>query len=342
MNLRRKAPWNLLTIFVILTLACPFAKAQETYTIAYIPGKKNAFYLRVEQGIRQKALEYNMKVILPWYPESWDGSEQIKILQSVFTESQPQLIAIAPASSQELKELLIDLHNQGIEIITIDRALENGKTMRQPHRRFPLLHISTDQWLAGKTMAVQIAELIDGKGKVYINSTFPDIPAISQRFKAFLKSLEEFPNITIIGIDVAGIDFSNSDKGVVGSSQELERNAHKQSLEIIQKHPDINAIFCTNDLSGKGIVKTILVTGLEGSVKIGVWDTTAEMVSAINSGIVDLALAQNPEAMGAAAVFWGNYYLQTGESIPAKLTIDFQLLTKSNTSKPELRQLVYQ
>ena len=191
-------------------------------------------------------------------------------------------------------------------------------------------------------MAIRIADLIDGKGKVYINSTFPDIPTISQRFKSFLTSMEAFPNITIIGIDIAGIDFSNSDKGIVGSSRELEGNAYKQFLEMIQKHPDITAIFCTNHLSGKGIVKAIRDTGLEGSIKMGVWDSTPEMINAINNGVVDLALAQNPEEMGATAVYWSYQHLEAGEAVPVEIKIKFQIFTKINTSNPELQQLIYQ
>jgi ribose transport system substrate-binding protein len=331
----------LFSVFIPLLFVGSDLVAKIRFSVAYVPGKRNNFYESVEKGVRKKAKEYNARVISPGYPESWDAEEQIKIIQSIFVAGTPHLLVIAPASGNRIMRTLLDLHNQGVEIITIDRELYADRVEPQGKRRFPLVHIATDQWEGGTAMANRMAELIDGKGTVYINSTFPDIPSISRRFKAFLQSLESFPNISIVGIDIAGIDFSNSDKGLGGSSKELERNAYKQSLEILQKHPDINAIFCTNELSGKGIIKTMLVTGLEGSVKIGVWDTTPKMLTAMNSGIVDLALAQKPEEMGSAAVFWGNRFLETGEDIPGLITIDFQLITKENASEKRVQKLIY-
>ncbi len=328
-------------VCLFLVIAGSHLEAKSNFTIAYIPGKQSSFYQSIEKGIRKKAREYNAQVIVPAYPESWDENEQVKIIQSVFTIEPPQVLVISPASGGKLVQTLLDLKKQGIEIITINRELVTKHLDSRHKHRFPLLHITTDQWEGGKAMADKLAALIDGKGAVYINSTFPDVPSISRRFKAFLQALESFPNISIIGIDIAGIDFSNSDKGLGGSSKELERNAFKQSLEIVQKHPDIKAIFCTNHLSGKGIIQTMLVTGLEGSVKIGVWDTTPEMITAIDNGIVDLALAQKPEEMGSAAVFWGYRYLESGEGIPEKIVIDFEMVTKANSSENRMRDLVY-
>ncbi|MCG8336435.1 MAG: substrate-binding domain-containing protein [Proteobacteria bacterium] len=332
---------SLFLVPIFLLIVGSDLAAKSKFTIAYIPGKRSSFYESVEKGIRKKAREYNAQVIVPAYPESWDADEQIKIIQSVFTIDTPQILVISPASDGKMGQTLLDLHNQGIKIVTINREINTKNLNLQQKQRFPLLHITTDQWKGGKAMADRMAELIDSKGTVYINSTFPDIPSISRRFKAFLQALESFPNISIVGIDIAGIDFSNSDKGLGGSSKELERNAFKQSLEIVQKHPDINAIFCTNDLSGKGIIQTMLVTGLEGSVKIGVWDTTPEMVTAIDNGIVDLALAQKPEEMGSAAVFWGYRFLESQEGIPDRIVIDFEMVTKANSSEKKMRDLVY-
>lgn len=314
--------------------------AIDQISIAYIPGKKSSFYQSIERGIRQKAKEVNASVVVTEYPQSWDPSIQIDLIHSVFNKQQPHLLIISPSSPYLIQDSLIQLHRQGIRIITIARELildDRSAGLKD----FPLLHISTDNRAGGETMAEELANLIESKGNVYINSTFPDIDSVSQRFKAFLNKMQDFPNINIIGIDIAGIDFSNSDRGVVGSSRELESNAHKQSLEMLQKHPDIKAIFCTNTLSGKGIVRTLAATGLSGSIKIGVWDATEEMVKAIDNGLINLVLAQNPMQIGAAAVFWGRRHLETGERVPRSITVDYALITRKNSTDENMRKLIY-
>ena len=328
-----------LTVFLILAYLLGVTPNLFALTILYIPGKNSSFYKSVERGIQNRAQTFNSEVIIPGYPESWNPDEQEELLQRGLEMARPDLVIIVPASPL-LRAPLELLHKKNIPIITLDRRLDSISTSSND-TGFPLVHISTDQHAGGAAMATGLAQLINNKGKIYINSTFPDFPVLSDRFRAFLNAISQYPNITITGIDIAGIDFSNIDRGIGGSSREIEMNAYHQSLEFLQKHPDINAIFCTNELSGKGIARAIDEIGLSGSIKIGVWDATSEMVQTLNNGLIDLLLAQKPFEMGTAAVYWGIRHIDTQETPPKAVYVGFEKIDKQNIRKSRIQNLIY-
>ncbi len=314
----------------------------EKLTFLYIPGKRDSFYLAVEKGIRQKAEEFGIKVHVSDYPRSWEPNEQIRILNAAMANVQAALIIITPASEYALTEKLKKISEKGIPVITLDRHIEVRRQNQNDPTRFPLVHIGSDNEAGGKMMADRLAKLIRNEGRVYINSTFPDIPAISDRFKAFLKAIEEYPNISIVGIDIAGIDSRNTENGGVGTGKELQLNAGKQSLEMLQKHPEINAVYCTNIHSATGVVQTISDTGLSGAVRVITWGATLSIIQALDEGKIHLVLAQKPAEMGANAVFHGYQYLISKNLPPQNILLDFVLFTSENLTAPSLQQYVYE
>lgn len=274
------------------------------------------------------------------YPESWDVKEQITILEQANAEHSPELIIISPATNN-IQYTLKQIHLNNASIITVDQFLGSGNYAVDEDISFPITHIAINDESAGIEMAKALSKLIDGKGKIYVNSTFPDIKSISDRLNAFLNVMDEYPNITITGIDIAGIDFSNKAGGGVGSSHELQKNAYNQTLTILQKHPDIAAIYCTNPLSASGVIQALDDTGLSGSIKVAAWDATKQLIQALDDGVLNLVMARNPLEIGSTAVFWGYQKLIFKEAVPQNIQIPFKIITQEEIPNTRIKQYIY-
>ncbi len=316
---------NLILFLLIILYNAPL-QAREKPTFLYIPGKENYFYRAVEKGIRQKTLELGGELIVSDYPQSWDPQKQLLILNKALAQKQPDIIILAPSSNDVLNAVLQKIHHQGAAIITVDRFLGTGDYGNTGSVSFPLTHIATDNKKGGHEIAELLAKEISSRGKIYISTTFPDIPAISDRFKSFMKALEEYPHISIVGIDIAGIDFSNTDQGGIGSSKEIISNARAQTLEMLQRFPDINAIYCTGYLVGLGTIQAIDETGLTGTIKVAVWEAAPPIITALKEGKVDLVLARNPLEIGMTAVYLGYQHRFLNKYVPAEHSVQFKFI----------------
>ena len=47
----------------------------------------------------------------------------------------------------------------------------------------------------------ELAEMIGKKGKVYLNTTNPDVSSVAGRKAGFERALKEYPNVTLVGFD---------------------------------------------------------------------------------------------------------------------------------------------
>lgn len=50
-------------------------------------------------------------------------------------------------------------------------------------------------------MAEQFAELLGKRGKIYVNTTNPDVSSVEGRVKGFLAGIAEFPNMEVVKVD---------------------------------------------------------------------------------------------------------------------------------------------
>ena len=84
----------------------------------------------------------------------------------------------------------------GIEIITVDTYLGDGDYVNGPIT-FPISYIGSDNVEGGRIAARGLAEAIGGKGKVYINSTNPNVSSVEGRAIGFQEVMDnEYPDIT--------------------------------------------------------------------------------------------------------------------------------------------------
>ncbi len=292
----------------------------------YVPGVDDPFYTTLESGIRTKAAELGVDLLVSRYPPVWTPEEQLAALESALTSKGIDALLIAPVAADILVEPLRRVRERGIEVITVDTFIGNGDYSSPSNYSFPLTYVGSDNELGGRLMAEHLAELVGEKGKVFCQASNPDASSIAGRVKGFKEGIARYPNIELVGIEWCLDD---------------EDVAERQTRDMLRKHPDLVGIFGVNVFSAQGSYRAILETGLTGAVKVASWDATATLIGALERGEVDLVLAQKPAEMGALAVEWTARHFREGATVPKKVIPGFEFFTRDNVNDAAMRQFVY-
>lgn len=322
----------LLIALIALSVAPVFANGgndaemDDGVTMMFMPGVADPFYYMMEKGIQAKADELGVNLIVAEFPKSWGPEAQVPILEATAAQGGIDIILIAPTSVDALVTPLKKLYDQGIEIITVDTFLGNGDYSAESEFSFPLSYIGSDNEKGGREIAEVLAGLIEGSGKVYVNTTNPDVSSVAGRVRGFEEGIKAYPNIELVGVDY---------------NLDVQQKATDQTLAALQKDPEIAGVFATNVFSSQGAYQAIVNAGLTGAVKIATWDATVDMIAALKKGQVDLVLAQKPYEIGSLAVEWGYKFLTDGAEVPKKVIPGFEFFTMENVDDPAMDEFIY-
>lgn len=300
--------------------------ADDEITMLFMPGVADPFYYVMEKGIVAKGEELGINIIVAEFPKAWGPEVQVPILEATVAQGGIDMILIAPTAIDALISPLKKLYDQGIEIITVDTFLGDGDYSKESDYSFPLSYIGSDNEKGGREMAAHLCDMIGGKGKVYINSTNPDVSSVMGRVKGFKEGIKAFPDVELVGVDY---------------NMDVQQKATDQTLAALQKDPDIAGIFGTNLYSSQGAYQAIVNAGLVGAVNIATWDASVDIINALKKGQIDLVLAQKPFEIGSLAVEWGYKFLSEGAEIPAKVIPGFEFFDSENVNDPDMEQFIY-
>jgi ribose transport system substrate-binding protein len=280
----------------------------------------------IEKGARAKAKELGVNLIVSEYPKSWGPEVQVPILEAMMARGGIDLLMVVPTSVDALIAPLKKIYDSGVDIITCDTYLGDGDYSKQSNYSFPLAYIGTDNELGGRKVGEHLAEMLGKEGRVYVNTTNPDVSSVMGRVKGFTEAIAQYPNMEVVGVDY---------------NLDVQQKAQEQTLAMLQANPDVVGIFGTNLFSAQGAYQAVVNAGLTGAVKIASWDATPDLINALKEGKVDLVLAQKPAEIGQLAVEWGFKYLTQKAKVPKKVIPGFEFFTRENVNDPNMDQFIY-
>lgn len=322
---------KLLAVVLMLVLVVSFASAggkaePKKITFAYMSGIEDPFMHMIEKGARAKAQQLGVEVLTAEYPKAWGPEIQVPILEALAARGGFDFLIVVPTSTKALIAPLKKISDKGIPMVTTDTYLGDGDYSKASDYSFPLAYIGTDNELGGYEVGKRLAEMVGKKGKVYMNTTNPDVSSVSGRRDGFLRAMKEYPDIKVVAVDY---------------NLDVQETAQRQTAAILQANPDLKGIFGTNLFSAQGAYQAVVNAGLTGVVKIASWDATVDLITALKGGKVDLVLAQKPFEIGQLAVEWGYKYLTQKAQVPKRIVPGFFFFTKENVDSPDAQQYIY-
>lgn len=152
------------------------------------------------------------------------------------------------------------------------------------------------------------AELL---GLVGDNNTF-------NRSKGFHSVVDRFPGLVM----------------VAQQSADFDRAKGLEVMEsILQKNPDLNAVFCGNDAMAMGAYQALLSGGKAGQVKIFGFDGADDVVALIAEKKITATGMQFPKLMARTAAEYADKYIKGKRDFPQKVPVKVELITQDNVSK---------
>jgi len=314
------------TLLICLVLSVVSMTGAAALKFAFMPGIADPFYFTMEKGAQAKAAELGVELIVGEYPKAWGPEYQVPILKALVARGDIDLLFTAPTSTEALIPVLKEIHDSGIPIITVDTYLGDGDYSKPSNYDFPLSYIGTDNFLGGQVVAGQLAIMLGGKGKVFLENTNPDTSSVINRELGFRAGIGIFPDMELVGVEYC---------------LDVQETAVAQVSAALQKNPDLGGVFGVNVFSAQGAYQAVVNAGLEGAVKIATWDATEILIEALKRKELDLILAQMPGEMGSLCVEWGFKYLTEGAELPKKVIPGFFVFTQENVNDPDAQKYIY-
>jgi len=294
---------------LIASLSCGRSSPETTIRIAVVAKALDSeWWQRVKSGAEEAARAtpgIKLAVLAPEREINID--QQASILEDQIIKKVSAL-AVAPAGVSEILPLLDKARAAGIPVVIFDTDVDwNSK----------LTFVGSDNREAGRLAATHIVKVLSGKGKVAVIRGILGIRTHDDRLAGFREGIAGSPEITCITVQPA-----NSERGLGMTVAE----------NILTSHPDLRAIFATNDQMALGAVEAVAARNLTGKVVVVGVDATREAVTAIQSGKLSADISMHPEALGRGAVE-AAIKAARGEPVEKRIDTGTTLVTRENAAE---------
>jgi len=313
----------LLILFLILFLiGCnPQEKTSESSRtmIAVIPkGTTQFFWKMVESGARKAAEELDVEIVWKGPMKENDRALQIALVEQFVTEGVSGIV-LAPLDQTALVRPVRSAAAQKIPVVIFDSDLEAevGKDY--------ISFVATDNRKGGEIAGNHMVNLLNGKGKVVVLRYQVGSASTTLREEGFLSVVREAKGIEIL-----------ADNQYAGATSGETIQKSEEMLDVLR---EADGIFCPNEATTYGMLVTLRKHQLAGEKRFIGFDSSEELLRAVESDEIQGLVLQNPKKMGYLGVQTLVKQIR-GELIDERVDTGVFLVTRDNLNSPEVLELV--
>jgi ribose transport system substrate-binding protein len=266
-------------------------------------------WLSVKKGAEKRVEELgNVNLSFSAPAAKADPSEQVRLTEDAINKK-VDAILLAPSDKTALVPAIEKAEKAGIKIVLIDSNADTDSYEEL---------LSTDNKKAGQMAADRMAELIGSKGTVAIVGAQPGSATTMLRENSFVDEVKQkYPNIKLVPTQ-----YSDGDK----------IKALNITLDFITAHPDLAGIYGCNEGSTVGIARGVEQSKKINTIKVVGFDKSQDIIAAVESGIVQASMVQNPYQMGYQGIDAAVKVL-TGQKVEKQIDTGVNIMTKDNVSQ---------
>jgi len=244
-----------------------------------------------------------------------DVEKQMQIVENMI-QTGISALAITPSGSREIISALVKARDAKVPIIIVDTRLdEKAAADARVHAE---TFVGSDNYEGGKLAGGYLVKATNGKARIAILEGIPGHETGDSRLRGFRDAVSEAPAITIVASQPANWE---RDQGF---------NVFQNML---QAHPDINAVFAASDLMALGAIEAIAAAGKTGKIRVVGFDALDDAKKAIAAGTMDASVAQFPAEMGKIAIESAVKAMR-GEKLPPDIVVKLAMVTKDSLAQP--------
>jgi ribose transport system substrate-binding protein len=306
-------------VALVLSLAACQRREDSTVkgpTVALVVKTLNhPYFIDMQQGAEGAAKRLGVHLIVQGAEREVDVEKQMQIVENLI-QTGVDAICLAPSGSRELVPAVVKANQARIPVIVLDTRID-AATLKEAGGHVATF-IGSDNFEGGKVAGNYIVEKLKGKGNVAILEGIPGHETGDARRRGFHSVVDQVPGIKVVASQTANWE---RDQGF---------NVFQNML---QSHPEIQALFACNDLMALGAIEAIAAAGKTGQILVVGFDAVKDGRDAINRGTMAASVAQHPGEMGRLGVETA-YRVIRGEAVPDYIPVKIELITKGKGVGP--------
>lgn len=291
-------------------LAGPAGAAEATYGVV-LKTLSNPFWGAMAKGIAEGGKQAQVAIFQQAAKSDQDAETQLNICNTMLERKPAALIASA-INSSNLLPCMKSANDQGIPVVDLDANLDPAVTAKAGVKI--AFTIGSDNVKAGAQAADFLAKHLgaDAKGPVLVIEGLSGNVTGQQRAQGFKGEIARAaPGLKVVA-SLPGDWDANKAANITN--------------DMLQRHPDLVAIFACNDTMALGAVETVFAAGRGGKVTVIGVDGTTDGVKSIKAGRLTASVAQLPYLEGIEAVKDVKEVL-AGKSVPPVIHVPTLVLT---------------
>ncbi|MBL8857934.1 MAG: substrate-binding domain-containing protein [Planctomycetes bacterium] len=317
-------------LFAVLVVGSLFAgtacggasSAHRPHRIGVIPkGTSHAFWRAVERGVMRADREFDdIEVVWKAPMGEGDTTQQIALFETFMADGYDGM-CLAPLDSLALVGSVRTALARKTPVLIFDSPLADDT--------LPIVStVATDNHRGGRTAGAELARLLNGEGRVIVLRYMVGSFSTHQREQGCLEELARHPGIHVISQDIhAGPDEASA----IVAAERLLTNLGAGT----------QGVFCSNESTLSGFL-TVLQRdprGFAGKIRVVGFDASSRITKALESGLLDATVVQDPVRMGYLAITTMRDRLN-GKETTARIETGETLVTRDMLNDPAVRALL--
>lgn len=289
---------------------CRKVEEQGKPTIAFVMKTlNNPYFIDMQEGALAEAKRLGVDLVIQAAEREVDVEKQMQIVENLI-QRKVSAICITPSGSKEIVPAILKANQAKIPVLIVDTRVDR-KAMAECGAS-SITFIGSDNKEGGRIAGEFICAQLGGNGNVAILEGIPGHETGDARLNGFHEAVGKYKGMTIVTSQTANWE---RDQG------------YNVFQNILQAHPEIQAVFACNDMMALGAVEAIASSQKKGSVIVVGFDAIKDSRAAMLTGDMHASIAQHPEEMGRLAVE-NAYAAINGKDIPADIPVKIELITR--------------
>ena len=269
----------------------------------------NPFFMDMQLGAEEAAQRLQLPLIVQAAERELDVEKQMQIIENLI-QRKVAAICLTPAGSREVIPAILKANRAGIPVLILDTRVDSTALAEAGGK--VATFIGSDNFDGGRIAGERIIAKLGGIGRVAILEGIPGHETGDSRLRGFHAAIDKAPGIRIVASQTANWE---RDQG------------YNVFQNILQSHPDVQAVFGCNDMMALGAVEAIAAAGRSADILVIGFDAITDAREAIAAGRMEASIAQNPREMGRLAIENAARFMR-GEQIPAYIPVPIELVRK--------------
>lgn len=280
----RKTALALAVLLILSAMPSMAAAEGNSHKVALVmKALTNPFFSKMKQGAEEYSREHGIPLEVFGTERETDVSHQIAIVESLIARRYGAVV-IAPADSRKLIPVCAKAVEAGIVVVNIDNPL-HAPTLKRQGLIIPF--VGSDNRQGASLVGDYIRRRLGGNGRVAVIEGIRGVENAELRRSGFVETVTQGGGVEVVASE---------------SANWHQDEALSVVTEVLERHTELDAIFCANDSMALGALQALDMLDIGHRVLVAGYDNIRAVRSEMERGRIAATVEQHPELMGRYGV----------------------------------------